>query len=176
MKKYANMSTGGGDSDTLSEFEREVLPGDDELLDSYSRSVTGAARKAGPSVVNIDVRKKPSEKSRKARRPGGETGGSGSGFIFTPDGFILTNSHVVHGTDEIKVTLPDGSHYKADLVGDDPDTDLSVIRIGGSHLAIAELGGVSKPRNCSCSRHSVGGGGSAGGAWGLVSASSSGAR
>ena len=62
MKKYANMSTGGGDSDTLSEFEREVLPGDDELLDSYSRSVTGAARKAGPSVVNIDVRKKPSEK------------------------------------------------------------------------------------------------------------------
>jgi S1-C subfamily serine protease len=116
---------------------------DDDLLDAYSNAVTSAADLVSPSVVNLEVRQK-SRSGRTPSRRSGEVEGSGSGFIFTPDGFVLTNSHVVHGADKIEVTLYDGSRCAAALVGDDPDTDLAVIRIASTGLMPAPLGASHK--------------------------------
>ncbi len=117
-----------------------VTPSDDELLDSYSRAVIHVAEAVSPSVVNIEVRQPLRPGRRAFSQSPREARGSGSGFIFTPDGFILTNSHVVHDAHKIDVTLSDGRQFRADLVGDDPDTDLAVIRIISPTLAPASLG------------------------------------
>jgi S1-C subfamily serine protease len=88
-------------------------PSDDGLLDAYSSAVTAAAEKISPSVVNIDVRHVPDGRQVSPSRRPAEVRGSGSGFVFTPDGFILTNSHVVHGASKLGVTLSDGRSFEA---------------------------------------------------------------
>ncbi|MBS1913954.1 MAG: trypsin-like peptidase domain-containing protein [Bacteroidetes bacterium] len=115
---------------------RQVVDDDDELLDAYSNAVTGVVDRVHASVVHIEVTK------GERRRPdsGDESTGSGSGFIFTPDGFIITNSHVVHGARGIRVTTTDGHRVRAELIGDDPETDLAVIRIDVPDLQPARLG------------------------------------
>ncbi len=107
------------------------------LLDAYSLAVSAAVEAVAPSVVNIEVHPSAGGPGSGRRRP---RGGTGSGFLFTPDGLILTNSHVVSGASGIEVTLQDGRHLMATAVGDDPDTDLSVIRILGEELSPARLG------------------------------------
>jgi len=108
---------------------------DHELLDSYSETVSGVVEKVGPTVVNIRT-----HHIDRASRNGSESGGAGSGFVIAPDGFILTNSHVVQGAARLEVTLADGHQYDASLVGEDPETDLAVIRIHVSQLVHAHLG------------------------------------
>ena len=113
------------------------VPDDAVLLDAYSRAVTGAVEKVSPAVVNIEVQQ--SVRSRR-RSEAQERRGGGSGFIFTPDGLILTNSHVVHDANRIEVTIADGRRFPARTIGDDPATDLAVIQIDGASLTVAALG------------------------------------
>ena len=94
---------------------------DSDLLDNYSRAVTQAVERVSGSLVKIDVLS-----ARRGNRPGHE--GSGSGFVFTPDGLVLTNSHVVHRAARISLTFTDGARSGAVLIGEDPDTDIAVLR------------------------------------------------
>jgi S1-C subfamily serine protease len=106
-----------------------------ELLDAYSRAVVGAAEKVGPAVLHLQI-----------EGANGRHGGAGSGVVFTPDGYVLTNSHVAGGARHIEATFPDGRSVGARLVGDDPDTDLAVLRLDGEAPAFARLGDARKLR------------------------------
>ena len=126
--------------------EDHLAQANDEVMDAYSRAVISAAEKVSPSVVYIEVEQPIRNRRPNVPRMPQERRGSGSGFIFTPDGFILTNSHVVHSAKKIEVTLSDGHKHLADLIGDDPDTDLAVIRINAPNLVPADLGDVQRIR------------------------------
>jgi S1-C subfamily serine protease len=108
---------------------------DETLLDAYSEAVAGAVEQIHAAVVHIEVR------GLDPRSGGTPAGGSGSGFLISPDGYAMTNSHVINGADEFRVFLADGRRLPASLIGDDPETDLAVLRVGGSdftHLGFAD--------------------------------------
>ena len=117
-----------------------ALNDDGSLLDAYSGAVIGALERVSPAVTFIEVTGRArGAANRRAER------GSGSGFLFTPDGYLLTNSHVVTGSDEVAVRLNDDTRFHADLVGDDPDSDLAVLRIGSpGALPFVEFGDSSR--------------------------------
>ncbi len=142
LRLLSNEGVKGGEARTL----EATHPSDDDLLDAYSRAVISAAERVSPSVVNLDVRT--NARANRGTHYGSreELRGTGSGFIFTPDGFILTNSHVVHHANKISVTLPDGRRFEGDLVGEDPDTDLAVVRINGANFLATPLGDSQKIR------------------------------
>jgi len=118
-----------GDDSAPGSFDASIPPAADAaLLDAYSRAVIAAVDKVGPAVLHLQV-------------TGAKGGiGAGSGVVFTPDAYVLTNSHVVSGARKIEATFPDGRSLGASLVGDDPDTDLAVLRLDGEASAFARLG------------------------------------
>jgi S1-C subfamily serine protease len=129
------------DSSPIAFASTPASSSDSALLDAYSQAVVGAAEKISPSVAKIEVAQAARTRSGQPR----ERQGGGSGFVFTPDGLILTNSHVVHEATRINVSLSDGRRFPAHTIGDDPASDLAVIRIEvPSHEALgltsAQLG------------------------------------
>ena len=115
------------------------IPSDDALLDAYSSAVVAAAERVGPAVVRVDVQRVVPVRTRRGTREH-EMGGHGSGFVFTTDGFVLTNSHVVQSARVVRVEMPDGRSAAAEVIGDDPDTDVAVLRVHASDVPWAELG------------------------------------
>lgn len=114
---------------------------DEELLDAYSRAIVGAVERVGPAVIHLEILQ-----ARRGPRGQEAVRGSGSGFFFTPDGLALTNSHVVHGAESMRATFSDGSTHPAYLVGDDPDTDLAVVKIDDTPPGFAAFGDSSSLR------------------------------
>jgi S1-C subfamily serine protease len=143
MKNTSNPILSGLDSPSAEDsfptdrISKKVNLSDEALLDAYSNAVITASEKITPSVVHLDVLIK--NQGRTITPVPSRKSGSGSGFFFTPDGFILTNSHVIHGCDEIQVTLLDGQTHKAHLIGEDPDSDLAVLRVDASDFQHASL-------------------------------------
>jgi len=124
--------------------ELESLP-DGRLLDAYSQAVIHAAERVSPAVVYIEVNQR-DPGGMTDRRPGRPLQGSGSGFLFTPDGYLMTNSHVVHHAARVDVSLSDGRRFHGELIGEDPDTDLAVVRIDAPELVAAPLGNSDRVR------------------------------
>lgn len=110
---------------------------DAELLDAYSRTVVNVARQVSDAVIHIKVEKRG---KKAAAGQGRQPYGSGSGFIISSDGLIVTNSHVVNGAEKMEVNLQDGRQYSAYIVGEDPATDIAIIQINGHNLSTVGFG------------------------------------
>ena len=140
MRQVLHLASNNGHVIQGIQGSEATLTDDDALLDAYSRAVITASDKVSPSVVNLEVQQRLRTPRATNPRFPQEARGSGSGFIFTPDGFILTNSHVVHDATTVEVALLDGRRFQAHLVGDDPETDLAVVRILAPDLVPVSFG------------------------------------
>ena len=140
MREVLHLASNNGHETQRIQGSGATLTDDDALLDAYSQAVITASDKVSPSVVNLEVQQRLRTPRATNPRFPQEARGSGSGFIFTPDGFILTNSHVVHDATTVEVTLLDGRRFQAHLVGDDPETDLAVVRILAPDLVPVSFG------------------------------------
>lgn len=133
----------------LSAWDAAQPPGaapvdDSDALDAYSQAVVNAVDRVGPAVVSVSVARQVPDRLR--RRGTREFQGAGSGLVITPDGYVLTNSHVLHGAERIEFRLQDGRTLTGQPVGDDPHSDLAVVRVHESGLPAAELGDSSRLR------------------------------
>ncbi|MEO8187946.1 MAG: trypsin-like peptidase domain-containing protein, partial [Burkholderiaceae bacterium] len=115
---------------------------DAPLLDAYSTTIVSVVERVGPAVGFVSIQRRLNSEQRAEQREGTsrQAGGTGSGFVFTPDGYMLTNSHVVHDASSIRIAFPSGREFDADLVGEDPETDVALVRVGAGHMPIAQLG------------------------------------
>ena len=116
---------------------RQVNASDDHLLDAYSQTVTRVARTSSDAVVHLKV-EKPQQPNNNRRQP--DSAGTGSGFVISSDGYVVTNSHVVHGATRMDASLPDGRTFQAHLVGDAAATDVAVLKIDGDNLSTLAFG------------------------------------
>src|SRR5256714_5730749 len=142
MKPTLTIAAGGAQPEDGVSTTAARVPADSELLDAYSRAVSGVVERTAPAVVSVEVHHRRSARGTGPR----DSQGHGSGFVFTPDGFILTNSHVAHGATRIDAAFASGRRLRAELVGDDPDSDLAVIRVSPVSLTAAEFGDSSTLR------------------------------
>ncbi|MFH1142029.1 MAG: trypsin-like peptidase domain-containing protein [Chloroflexota bacterium] len=115
-----------------------ALQGGSEVLRAYSQALADLVERVGSGVVSVNFQRQ--EPPRRRGHQPWQLQGSASGFVIAPDGFVLTNSHVAHGTSHLDVAFPNGATYQAEVVGDDPDTDIAVLRVGASGLPMLELG------------------------------------
>ena len=127
---------------SASSTSRTAADFDGSLLDTYSKTVSGVARQVSGAVVHLKVQKPETPQNRSRQAPGtnGQNTGSGSGFIISTDGFVVTNSHVVNGATHIEASLPDGRSFRAHTVGDDPATDIAVVKIDADNLTPTRFG------------------------------------
>jgi S1-C subfamily serine protease len=124
-----------GAADHGSSLPTQTAPGDACSVDAiHRRSSTSSS--VGPSVGCVSTRRRVTDRAGRERH----AGGTGSGFAFTPDGYLLTNSHVVHGASAIRVAFPSGREFDADLIGEDAETDVALLRVGGRDMPTATLG------------------------------------
>ena len=128
---WQHFITNGGDTPEAPDGPKPAQPEPEDVLDAFSRAVVGVADKLRPAVVNLRVGR-------------GSRGGSGSGVLFAPDGYLLTNHHVVDGHETVRVRLSDGTEMSGTVVGNDPQTDLAVVRAEGGGLPFAALGDSAK--------------------------------
>lgn len=133
---FIKLVSNNSELQSANSIDQSRVRNDDGLLDAYSNAVISASEAITPSVVNIEVTFKTSNDKNNR----GPAKGGGSGFVFTPDGYIFTNSHVIHNSEQIQVHLSDGRRLEARLIGEDVHSDLAVIQIWAPNLVPAALG------------------------------------
>ncbi len=117
---------------------------DASLLDAYSSTIVSVVERVGPAVGFVSMQRRPNGEMRDRAGREQQIRGTGSGFVFTPDGYMLTNSHVVHGASSIRVAFPSGREFDADIIGEDAETDVALVRVGGKDMPTAQLGHSSR--------------------------------